>query len=42
MKYVVTVLEDVDGISHTDLPIKVAILWFMDASDQAALKLPKM
>ena len=39
---VVTVLENVVGISHTYLPIQIAISFFMDACDQAPLILPKM
>ena len=42
MKYVVTVPEDVAGISRTYLPIKAAISFCMDAFDQAPLILPKM
>jgi len=42
MKYVVTVLEDVAGISSTYLPIKAAISLLMDACDQVPLMLPKM
>jgi len=42
MTYVVTVPEDVAGISHTYRPIKAAISLFMDAHDQAPLILPKL
>ena len=42
MKQVVTVLEDVAGISRTYLLIKPAISLFMDACDQAPLLLRKM
>ena len=42
MKSVVTVPEDVVGISHTYLPIKAAISVFMDACDQSPLIIRKM
>jgi len=42
MKYFVTVPEDVARTSHTYLPIKAAISFFMDVCDQAPLILPKM
>jgi len=42
MKYVVTVPEDVAGISRTYLPIPAAISCIIDACDQAPLILPKM
>jgi len=42
MTYVVTVQEDVAGISRTYLPIMAAITLFMDACDQAPLILPQM
>jgi hypothetical protein len=42
MNYVVTVLEDVVGISRTYLSINVAIWLYMDSYDQAPLKSTKM
>jgi len=42
MKWVVTVLEDVAGISGTYLPIKTAISLFMVACDQVPVMLPNM
>jgi len=42
MKYVVTVPENVAGISHTKLPMKAAIFLYMDACKQAPLILPKI
>jgi len=42
MTYVVTVPEDVAGISRTHLTIKAAIFLFVEAFDQAPLILPKM
>jgi len=41
MKYVVTVWEDMTGISLTYLPIKAGISFFMDACDQMPLILQK-
>jgi gamma-glutamyl phosphate reductase len=38
----VTVLEHVAGISHTYLSIQAAISLFMDAYDNAPLRLPEM
>ena len=42
MKYVVTVPEDVSGISRTYLPIRASIRLFIDACDQAPLIIPTM
>jgi len=42
MTSVVTVPEDVAGISRTCLPIKAAIFLSMDACDHGPLILPKM
>ena len=42
MTYVVTVPEDVAGISRTLLPIKAAIALSMGACDQALLILQQM
>jgi len=42
MKRVVTVPEDMVGLFRTYFPIKAAIMWFMDACDEAPLILPKI
>jgi hypothetical protein len=42
MTYVVTVPEDVAGISRIHLAIKAAIFLVMEACDQAPLILPKI
>jgi hypothetical protein len=42
MKKVVTIREDVAGISHTYMPIRAAISLFIDASEQVPLILPNM